>query len=106
SNLLRTSLKFASQYDLEFVDAIPHRQLNMPKLVLWGENDLPLRLSWGRELYDLLPEPKSFVAIANCGIFPHEERPAVWLSAVLDFLDQPGANLITRARDTGRPGSV
>jgi len=85
--LLRASLRYAAIHDLRFVDTIPHEQLTMPKLVLWGEHAVPLLLSWGRELYDALPEPKSFVVIANCGILPHEERPADWLTAVSGFLE-------------------
>lgn len=84
--LFRASLKYAVVHDLRFVDALPHELLTMPKLVLWGEHDSPLLLLWGRELFDLLPEPKSFVVMEKCGILPHEECPQAWIDAVVAYL--------------------
>ena len=78
--------RFAVQFDQHFPETIPHDRLTMPKLVLWGDHDNFFPLAWGRELYEVLPEPKSFTVIADCGIFPHEERPAEWLAAVQPFL--------------------
>ena len=83
---LRASLKFFVQFDWHLVDALPHDRLTMPKLVLWGDRDAFFPHAKGRELFEALPEPKSFSTIADCGLFPHEERPAEWLAAVEPFL--------------------
>lgn len=83
---LRASLKFLAQFDAHLVDRLPHERLTMPKLVLWGDHDAFFSHAWGQELFALLPEPKSFCTIADCGLLPHEERPAEWLDAVQPFL--------------------
>ncbi len=83
---LRGTLKFLLDFDLHFIDSLPHTRLTMPKLVLWGSHDAFFRYAWGQELLEMLPEPKSFTTIVDCGIFPHEERPADWLAAVQPFL--------------------
>lgn len=83
---LRASLKFFVEFDWHVVDAIPHDRLTMPKLVLWGDHDAFFPLPWGRQLFEILPEPKSFSVVTNCGVLPHEERPADWLTAVRPFL--------------------
>ncbi len=83
---LRASLKFFVEFDWHIVDAIPHERLTMPKLVLWGDHDAFFPHSKGHELFQTLPEPKSFATISNCGVFPHEERPTEWLAAVQPFL--------------------
>ncbi len=83
---LRASIKFFVEFDWHVVDAIPHDRLTMPKLVLWGDHDAFFPYARGRQLFEILPEPKSFSTIADCGVFPHEERPAEWLAAVQPFL--------------------
>ena len=83
---LRASLKFFLEFDWHVVDALPHDRLTMTKLVLWGDHDAFFPHSKGLELFGILPEPKSFATISNCGVFPHEERPADWLAAVQPFL--------------------
>ena len=90
-NRLRASLKFFVEFDWHIVDALPHERLTMPKLVLWGDHDAFFPHSKGLELFETLPEPKSFSTIANCGVFPHEERPADWLAAVQPFLAETPA---------------
>jgi len=90
-NSLRAAIKFVVEFDMGVVDTLPHDRLTMPKLVLWGDHDAFFPLAWGRELYETLPEPKSFSTIANCGVFPHEERPTDWLAAVRPFLAETPA---------------
>jgi pimeloyl-ACP methyl ester carboxylesterase len=88
---LRASLKFFVEFDWHVVDAIPHDRLTMPKLVLWGDHDAFFPYAKGRQFFETLPEPKSFSTIADCGLFPHEERPAEWLAAVEPFLAETPA---------------
>ena len=83
---LRGSLKFMVEFDWKVVDALRHDRLTMPKLVLCGDHDAFFPYARGRQLFEILPEPKSFSAIADCGVFPHEERPAEWLAAVQAFV--------------------
>ena len=83
---LRGCLEFMDQFDWHLVDTLDHDRLTMPKLVLWGDHDAFFPLSKGQQFFETLPGPKSFTTIANCGIFPHEERPAEWLAAVEPFL--------------------
>jgi pimeloyl-ACP methyl ester carboxylesterase len=82
----RASYIFAITYDLRFADRLRHDRLTMPKLVLWGDHDAFFPLVWGRELFELLPDPKHFVTLKRCGILPHEECPADWCAAVGAFL--------------------
>ena len=83
---LRASVKFFVQFDWHLVDALRHDRLTMPKLVLWGDHDAFFPHARGYELFETLPDPKSFATIADSGVFPHEERPAEWLAAVQPFL--------------------
>lgn len=83
---LRGAMRFVVQFDMRAVGLIRHERLTMPKMVLWGERDAFFPLAKGRELYERLPEPKRFVPIARCGVFPQEERPVEWLATVQPFL--------------------
>src|SRR3990172_1914806 len=84
-NSLRSSLKFLVEFENTALNCLPHERLTMRKLVLWGDHDTFFPLAWGRELFALLPEPKSFCTIADCGLLPHEEPPSEWLAAVRPF---------------------
>lgn len=86
SRARRASCRFGVQWDLGFVDSLPHERLEMPKLVLWGDQDAFISPERARDFYEALPEPKKFASIANCGTLPHEERPAAWLETVRYFL--------------------
>ncbi len=61
-------------------------ELQMPKYVLWGEEDRIFPLEQGWRLQEMLPEPKRFDMIPGAGLFVHEEKPETWVSAVRSFL--------------------
>ncbi len=81
------ALRIALQWDGESVNRIRHERLTMPKLVLWGVEDAFVTPERAKSFCDLLPDPKCFYAIPNCGTLPHEERPQEWLRSVKSFLD-------------------
>lgn len=60
--------------------------LEAPLLVIHGEKDRVVAVSYGRRLYALAPEPKRFVAIANGTHVDLDERGAVRL--VQAFLEE------------------
>ncbi len=87
---LRGSLKFIAGFDMSYLEILAPRydRLTMPKLVIWSERDYFFPPAWGREMFDRLLEPKRFEVIPDCGVFPHEERPADWLALVQPFLEE------------------
>lgn len=60
-------------------------QVQCPLLVLWGENDpwTPIR---GAQIYQELEKGSKFIAIPDTGHCPHDERPEVVNSLILDWL--------------------
>ncbi|MBD3885446.1 alpha/beta fold hydrolase [Phormidium tenue FACHB-886] len=57
-------------YSLNTKDLLP--QVNVPILLLWGEKDRVIPLSWGRQLVGLHPNLK-LVEISNAGHCPYDE---------------------------------
>lgn len=61
--------------------------LNIPVLIIWGENDQVLPLSSGQRLhYDI--KDSEFVIIPDAGHDPHEEKPAETIQAMTSFLNR------------------
>jgi pimeloyl-ACP methyl ester carboxylesterase len=61
--------------------------LDMPILIVWGENDRLLPVESGRKLAELLPQAR-FQVVAGAGHNPMWDRPAVFNRLVLDFLSE------------------
>jgi pimeloyl-ACP methyl ester carboxylesterase len=68
---------------------IPDRlsEIQIPALVLTGEEDRIVPAEESRRLASELPEAE-LVVIPNCGHVPHEECPAAFLGAVEGYLDR------------------
>lgn len=73
---------------VEHPDSRPVRfeDLDLPVLVIWGEDDQLIPVIEGRAASEQMPQAR-FVAIQNCGHAPMEEQPQEFLDSVLPFLD-------------------
>jgi pimeloyl-ACP methyl ester carboxylesterase len=63
-----------------------HR-IQVPTLVLWGENDKLLPKSYASTWQDSIPDSRAAV-IPECGHLPQIEKPAVTASHILAFLER------------------
>jgi pimeloyl-ACP methyl ester carboxylesterase len=71
----------------EFVDG-KLQSLNMPVLILWGEQDLLTPLSWGKALHQQVPQ-STFVILQGCGhIALYDCRPQA-LPEIVRFFSSP-----------------
>jgi pimeloyl-ACP methyl ester carboxylesterase len=61
------------------------RQMDIPALVLSGDDDRIIPVEQAIALDALLPDSQ-LVIIENCGHLPHEEKPAEFMQAVAAFL--------------------
>ncbi len=64
-------------------------QINVPALVIWGENDLTLKPASFPELVGAMPQARGF-AMPGCGHQPHIGQPQAANRAVLEFIQQIG----------------
>jgi pimeloyl-ACP methyl ester carboxylesterase len=62
-----------------------YRELAVPTLIIWGEEDRIVKLKYGRMLHEDLPGSRLKI-IESCGHNPHEERPAETFAAMEAFL--------------------
>ena len=62
-----------------------YRELAVPTLIIWGEEDRIVKLKYGRMLHEDLPGSRLKI-IERCGHNPHEERPAETFAAMEAFL--------------------
>lgn len=70
------------------------RGLNMPVLLLWGERDPLVPLSYGRQMAALVPQAR-LVVIPGTGHVPMWERPELFNRELLSFVDEvDGAPLL------------
>jgi len=66
-------------------ETIRYADLNVPILVVWGQEDQLIRISTGEYYSSMLPDYR-FVSIDGAGHFPMEEKPAEFLKHVRRFL--------------------
>ena len=66
-------------------ETIRYADLNVPILVVWGEEDPLIRISTGEYYSNMLPDYR-FVSIEGAGHFPMEEKPAEFLKHIRRFL--------------------
>ena len=78
------------------------RRLRQPVLVAWGDQAREVPRAELAAYEALVPHAR-VVHFEACGSLPHDERPAEWNAAVLDFL---GAPLAGRADEEGRAEAV
>jgi pimeloyl-ACP methyl ester carboxylesterase len=68
-----------------------YKSIDIPVLLIWGENDEIVPLEVGRKLAGNIPNSK-LVVVPNCGHIPQEECPNQAIEAMESFLsDQTGA---------------
>lgn len=71
-------------------DAVELAEIEVPTLVVWGEEDPLIPLERGRSASAELPCHR-FVTLPGVGHMPMEERPAELAEALRAFLARPGA---------------
>lgn len=82
--------------DIE-VHTYRYGELDVPTLLLWGDNDRVVPLKTGHRLERQLPDAR-LVVLHRCGHMPPDERPEESLDVTLRFLDaNPGGT--ARAED-------
>jgi pimeloyl-ACP methyl ester carboxylesterase len=59
-------------------------RIKAPTLVIWGADDRLTTPGYGRQLASELPSAQ-YVEIADCGHFPHIERPSAVAEEVIEF---------------------
>ena len=64
-----------------------YRKISVPVLIIWGEQDRIVKLTYGRMLNEDLPGSRLKI-IERCGHNPHEERPAETFAAMEAFLSE------------------
>lgn len=63
--------------------------IDVPALVVWGENDVVISAAAGKRAADRMPRAR-FVAIPRTGHIPMEESPEELLRLMVPFLKDPG----------------
>jgi pimeloyl-ACP methyl ester carboxylesterase len=63
-----------------------YRQIAVPVLIIWGENDPIIRVADGHRLHQDIPGSRLMV-FNQCGHNPHEEKPGDTVAAIVEFLD-------------------
>jgi pimeloyl-ACP methyl ester carboxylesterase len=67
-------------------DIVDLAKIDVPALVVWGEDDRIILLENGRRATARLPRSR-FASIPGAGHIPMEEKPEEWLRIVLPFLE-------------------
>ncbi len=62
-----------------------YRELSVPTLIIWGEEDYIIKLKHGRRLHGDISGSRLKI-MEKCGHLPHEERPAETFAAIDEFL--------------------
>ena len=79
---LRTQLTVFGQYKI-LLDSL--KQLTMPTLIVWGENDIVIPKQHGKNALKELSNGK-LVVIPDCGHIPHIEQPEAFVKELRIFL--------------------
>jgi pimeloyl-ACP methyl ester carboxylesterase len=85
--ILRAARQIVPEEAAELVERYP--ELDLPTLVLWGEEDPVIPPASASRLEQLLPRARR-VMLSGVGHLPPEEDPRASLHAVLEFLGPPG----------------
>lgn len=65
----------------------PAREIHIPTLLIWGDNDVATPLSDGKRLHELISGSKLEI-IAGAGHFVHQERPEAVAKLIKEFASQ------------------
>jgi pimeloyl-ACP methyl ester carboxylesterase len=86
---LRAAMDVGRSIVPDELDTLTRRypEIDVPTLLLWGEQDRVIPLWVGERLAEELPDAR-LVVVPECGHLPAEEHPATSLAHVLDFLDR------------------
>jgi len=84
---LRAQIDLGGQREI-LLEQLPH--LQMPVLIVWGEQDRVFPVSQAREAGDRLPQG-SLDLIPNCGHLPQIERPERFVASLSRFLSERAA---------------
>jgi len=76
-------LMTARRWDANRIEDDAHL-INHPTLIIWGDKDLVIPISFGRKLHDAILHSRMIV-FKNCGHVPQEEAPENFVKVVLDF---------------------
>lgn len=82
--LLSTLRNFMLENHVPHFERLNH--LDLPKLILWGEEDRILPIEYGRRIHALVPNAE-FKTIENCGHVPQFEKPETFNDIMLQFLN-------------------
>lgn len=87
----RRFLRFIRGMDAASAERALHGyvDLDIPRLILWGESDLYQPIEWGRRLHELW-KGSTFVPIAEAGHFLQEDQPARIAAEIEAFLGAHG----------------
>lgn len=80
-----------------------YRHIELPTLVLWGEKDAVFGPGVGRKLAREIPNAR-FESVAKAGHFLQEERPAVVIPHLLNFLVPDGETVAGPHEEIGALG--
>lgn len=80
-------LKILQNMDMRELDhlSLRYREINVPLLLIWGEQDRLIPITYLKRLTQIFPKAKTLV-ISNCGHIPQEECPQEVLKGMLNFL--------------------
>jgi pimeloyl-ACP methyl ester carboxylesterase len=78
------------------------RELDVPALLIWGEEDPVVPISYARRLGSDLPRAK-LLTLPRVGHLPPEEAPLESVSPVIDFLSTLSPDAPPRSHDTRAP---
>ena len=78
-SLLATSRAWSANHIEENLD-----QINVPTLIIWGEQDKVIPIKHGETLHEKLPDSR-FIVLKDCGHVPPEERSDLFVELVANF---------------------
>ena len=89
SQRMKGMLLYLRGPEWEAVDGLRtrHAQLEIPVLLLWGEDDVTFPVALAEPMASQFGGPTTFVRIARASLMPHEERPEAVLASLLPFLE-------------------
>lgn len=78
------TLKHADAFDWKQLSS-HYNEINIPILIIWGENDRLMPLSYQQRVFQAFPRAQKII-IPHCGHIPQEECPLQVNQAILNFL--------------------
>ena len=84
------ALRARTQWELYPVES-SLGEINMPTLILWGEQDALIPLAAGIKMNKLIKSSK-LVVFDNCGHLPQEEAPTRTVDEVMKFVGEQKPN--------------